>query len=434
MRFASMDHLRLVNKIYGVQVVVPKPLRGFVMNDDGKPVNTLTRALGTENKADARRLKVPVEAEFQARIDAAWAHIQGKAELAAEIVGEWRELGAAISATVTASKQNFLAYRLNAKPAGEPVPWGPVVDLWVEKKGKLEKSADDRRGKMRRLFGWLGHDDMEPVTPDNLQDYLEKSLLPMLRADAKPRRWKPKTVEDHVEMIRAMFRFAKENRKITANPAVELRYSAPDDGDRDEIEDFTPAEREKILRAAIYANDPFVKWGNLISGFSGARCAEIAETQTNDIEVRADGTVIIHIQLQNRPETQRIKTRFSRRDLPLPPGVTRHGFLDYVARIRKLHGGEGPLFPHLKMHKGRLNSDASRRVNAFIDGLGITDSLKRFHSWRHTIATLLTDDGVPEVRARYITGHAPRMVGERYIKHHIPQLVEAIGRLPDPTG
>jgi hypothetical protein len=59
--------------------------------------------------------------------------------------------------------------------------------------------------------------------------------------------------------------------------------------------------------------------------------------------------------------------------------------------------------------------------------LGITDPLKRFYSWRHTIATLLTDDyDVPETRARYITGRAPRTKGERYIKHHIPQLVKAI--------
>jgi hypothetical protein len=111
--------------------------------------------------------------------------------------------------------------------------------------------------------------------------------------------------------------------------------------------------------------------GNLIGGFSGARVAEIAEAQTNDIVVLANGTVVLRIQLKNRPRTQRIKTGFSRRNLPPPPGVTRHGFLDYVAETRRFHRGEGPLFPHLKMRQGRLNADASKRVNEFIDDLGI---------------------------------------------------------------
>jgi hypothetical protein len=40
------------------------------------------------------------------------------------------------------------------------------------------------------------------------------------------------------------------------------------------------------------------------------------------------------------------------------------------------------------MRQGRRNTEASRIANAFIDDLGIKDPLKRFHSWRHTIATL----------------------------------------------
>jgi hypothetical protein len=62
------------------------------------------------------------------------------------------------------------------------------------------------------------------------------------------------------------------------------------------------------------------------------------------------------------------------------------------------------------MRQGRRNTEASRIANAFIDDLGIKDPLKRFHSWRHTIATLLTDDyGVPEVRAKktYRNFHQP---------------------------
>jgi hypothetical protein len=260
-----MHHIRRVgkNKIIQVYVQVREELQPIV----GKKVLIKSTGTSDERRAAAmaslwagRYLHVLEEAEKRLDAREAGMTINIPDLPADEPKGPF--LARAIISGRILGLHNTVHFGKPERPvlASGPVPWEPVVDFWVEKNGKLAKAAGDRKGKMRRLFGFLGHDDMGRVGPDDLQRYFEESLLSMLRDKAKPRPWQPKTVEDHIDMIKAMFRFAHENRKIPTNPAKELRYSAPDDGDRNEIEDFTTDERALILRAAVEAEDPFVKW------------------------------------------------------------------------------------------------------------------------------------------------------------------------------
>jgi integrase len=445
MRVAKMPYVEPHRGSHRVRIVVPPRLVPII----GK--KNLKKGLGTSNFAEAHKRAVPWIAKFQAQLDDAEAKLTGRetfrqmVDETAAVASVWFDEKVAEARLLLSGADTFraaIAARIDAlqledlkipdtPPPVVGVPFEPVVDLWALKKNKLAKARDTRMSKMARLFAFLGHNDMSRVIPKDLSRYEEESLLPKVESGE----WKHKTVRDHLIDIKATFRFAKEQQKIETNPAADLRTYDPDiDDSRDGIKDFDKAEIKAILAAARKSDDPVIKWANLLAGFHGARLAEIVEAQTNDIEI-IDGVPVFHIRLDNRSRTQRIKTGCSTRRFPVHSAVLADGFLDYVEQVRREHGDEGPLFPTLRLDSnGRLNTVANKVIMTWLrKTVGVTDPLRRFHSWRHTVATILTDQGVPEVRARYITGHAPRTKGDKYVHHSISELRKAIERIPDPN-
>jgi integrase len=309
-----------------------------------------------------------------------------------------------------------------------------VVELWANEKQKDTKSKGQLLGKLERLARFLGHCDITRVTARDLQRYKE-SLVEDMRAGQLG----STTCKDHIEMLRAIFRYAWDNHKLPddkPNPMERIRWDGGDDGRTAEVLDFTDAERSLIIRAALATDNPAIRWPNLIAGYSGARLAEIVEASTADI-VKEDGVWMFWVRLDHRPKEQRIKTGFSKRRFAIHSAVIAAGFLDYVATIRAQYRGEGPLFPMLTLYKGRRNTKASKDIMAWLRKLGIADEselqLRRFHSWRHTIATLLTNAKVHPARVRYIAGHAPADKHEGYIHHSAAELRDGIQMLPTVT-
>jgi integrase len=141
----------------------------------------------------------------------------------------------------------------------------------------------------------------------------------------------------------------------------------------------------------------------MMHAYHGFRLGEISEASTLDIE-EEDGIPVIWIRLKSRPKTMRIKTDSSKRRVAIHSACLSAGFLAYVERVKAHHG----------------------------DGLAVQPPLdgERGHSWRHTVATLMEDAGVPDARNRYICGHAPRDKHARYLHHAAAKLREAIECVP----
>ena len=79
-----------------------------------------------------------------------------------------------------------------------------------------------------------------------------------------------------------------------------------------------------------------------------------------------------------------LKNRSSQRDVPLHPELIRCGFLEYVENRRKKPGDR--LFPELdRGSDGKWSSAYSKWMGRYLrETIGITDSRKVFHSFRHT--------------------------------------------------
>lgn len=304
----------------------------------------------------------------------------------------------------------------------EIVEYAPVVDAWADEKGKLPRARADRMAKMAALAAFLGHPDMARVTPDDLQNYKE-ALIAKMKAGT----WQPKTVDDYIEMTKTMFKWAKENRKISTNPATDLSGIGAKTDPRKARKDFDDKDIRLILTAARDA-DPVIRWSNWLAAMSGARLAEIVEANTADIEITPEGA-IFHVRYDYRTENQRLKNEESVRSFPIHSAIMREGFGAYVASLPA-----GPLFPTVKVDRHGLAANrASHIVNPWLREIGITDPRKVFHSHRHTFKTLCRGRMEEEIHDA-ITGHSNGSIGRDYGEYPMPMLREAIERLPDPTA
>jgi integrase len=124
-------------------------------------------------------------------------------------------------------------------------------------------------------------------------------------------------------------------------------------------------------------------WLPLLALFAGARQAEVAGLRVSDVRTDAEtSTPLMHI-VADRKAGRRLKTKTSERVVPVHPQLVELGFLDYVAQRRG--DGEGAwLFPAVAPDRPGALRAWSKWWGRYLRGnVGITDTDKVFHSFRH---------------------------------------------------
>jgi len=173
------------------------------------------------------------------------------------------------------------------------------------------------------------------------------------------------------------------------------------------------------------------KWLPLIALFSGARLEEIA--QLKPIDVKQDGEVWF-FDLQTLDSSRRVKTRTSRRNVPIHPQLIAAGLLKYTDERREK--GDEWLFPDLTPDQfGDRGGNWSKWWGRYArDKIGITDRRKVFHSFRHAFKDACRAAGIPEEVHDALTGHAGGGVGRSYGSGvPLARLADAIKAIHYPT-
>lgn len=268
-----------------------------------------------------------------------------------------------------------------------------VIAAWIAERNEdhhppSAKAIGNKRSKLAAMFAFLRHDDMGKIGEADLKRY-RLHLLPKGLA------------YDHLTDVIAMFGVAHRAGLITSNPAAEIKVPRKVRNSRDV---FDPAEQAAILAAARQSDNPVIKWGTLLSAFSGAAGKELFEAETSDV-YEVDGLPVFHVRAA--------KTDFRPRVVPVHSAI-RDEFLAYVASLPA-----GPLFP-------ATADNASHTLAKFIRGLGDKVAAgKTAYCWRHTVCTALERvPGVSADLARHIVGHAPRDVHARNYLH--PSLADCV--------
>ena len=235
------------------------------------------------------------------------------------------------------------------------------------------------------------------------------------------------TINNHLNKATALFGWAVDQGYLEVNPFDGLRISM---GVRvkDQVMPFDRDDLGKIFNAPLYRNNEYNRphqfWLPLIGLYSGARLEEICQLHAGDIK-EVDCVWVFDI---CEDEERKLKTRSSERVIPIHPFLIEVGFLKYVDRMQKQNRTK--LFPELNRHNGKISHGASQWFGKFKRGLGFPERKKVFHSFRHSVISMLRKKRVPDHEVKMLLGHTTGSIThDRYGGDEPVALLEVVKEL-----
>ena len=277
-----------------------------------------------------------------------------------------------------------------------------IFDRWKKADG-LKLTTDSIRARERalELFEQFTHNTpIAKVTRMQGNDF--KAWL-QTRGEAS------KTVHDRLTYVKSLLNYAYRDLEliprhpwdgITINHETETRRKP-----------WTAVQISTFFAQPLYTSYALPRlqkgagadagyWIPLLGLFSGARSSELCQLHTADI-VKVEGVWAIDI--NEDAEGKTVKTKASRRQVPIHSELIRLGFLDYVEATRK--GGHERLWPALALREGRPSHTFSKWFGEKPRIANPDIAIPDFHSLRHTVRTAMTAAKVTEQHQDKITGH-----------------------------
>lgn len=392
----------------------------------------LTQTLGTADLPEAIKRSYKVLARFQRILEEAenesWRYTYHPARYGHSSDGA---VGSGMRIVKWDPDQVFAADLVKKQAEGssvelEPLHFRNLIERWAKVRDVVEKTKYEWTAKIGKLTRFVGHDDMRRMTGKNIVDWRDH----LLDEGASH-----KTVDNLLTVAKTLFNFAIADKLLSENPAKGVNVTVREEPEKVRLA-FTRQQAKLILVAARKSDDPVIRWCNWIGSLTGLRIEEIAGAMKADVQ-EVHGRICLVISKRNRVEGASLKTVAARRVVPLHPAILAEGFLEYVAGL----GDGSPLFPNLPLGSfSKRGAAASKRVNRWLDSIGIDNSQLVFHSWRHTWKDWAEDDaGLRGTAIRYLMGHAAKDVHQEYggVRGQISadklrKLAEDIARISNP--
>jgi integrase len=396
---------------------------------------------------------------------------------------DFQFLGATLRALEAIKKRNTGEFILTPPPVADPAEKnGPTLSETFQawKDGSLlpgmkvprQSTADEADFCVRRFREMHGNPRIGAITreqartfcdalrrlPTRLPDYIERLPLPdiLRRPDIKnyPAR-SSGTFGKHVTLMMAILNKGARAYDLKyrgsgwSNPFEGLKpESNNDERGRDPLAD---EELTIIFSSSIYTarerphggQGEAAFWLPVLGVMTGARLSELAQLRLIDVRTdRVSSVVYLDI---NDESGKKLKTKTSRRQVPIHPVLIDVGFMRYVAARRyEAQNDAALLFPGLEPRGKKAHRWAAawskwfnrwRRDRLKIDG---HETRKDFHSLRHTFVDMTRAAQIEEEVHDALTGHSfkggSKGVGRRY-GAGVPLAVraEAIRKLMPPA-
>lgn len=316
-------------------------------------------------------------------------------------------------------------------PEGTKVSLLGMFEAYATEQRLKPATAAEWRAMVKVLRDFIGHDDAEALTVDELDRWRDKLLTEPGR---KGKLRAPGTVKDkYLSSVRATLAWGVEKRLITRNVASLVKVRVPRVAKVRE-RDFSADEATRILSASLQSSWSDVghheararRWVPWICAYTGARVNEIGQLRGTDVS-QIEGVWALRI----TPEAGTVKNNTARL-VPLHADLIGQGFHKVA-----LSCGDHPIFYSVDRIRSpgpsnRYFKKVGERLRDWIRGeVGITDlNVQPNHAWRHTFKTRALDAGIPERVADAIQGHAPRSVGQTYGSVSLAAKAKAIASLP----
>ncbi|MBE9397101.1 tyrosine-type recombinase/integrase [Pontibacterium sp. N1Y112] len=283
--------------------------------------------------------------------------------------------------------------------------------------GVSEKTVADKRSVVELLVRIIGDKPVDQISRKAAQRFRETALkLPPRMNQLSPKPLEKlieeaettisiTTFNNYVKNLTTVFSYAVQEGHIDHNPfdglRVKQRVKASEQRSR-----FTEEDLKRLFSSEVYArrdgDKPYQYWLPLMGLYTGARLNELCQLYLDDI-IHVDDIDCIHIQA-SRPD-QKLKNPTSERLIPIHSKLKALGFMEYVEQQRQL--GHERLFDLVRHSRHGYAATPSKWFARYRDKLGFKggDEKKDFHSFRHTVADHLKQQGVAESLIGGILGH-----------------------------
>ncbi|SDA28626.1 hypothetical protein SAMN02799622_04347 [Methylobacterium sp. UNC378MF] len=344
--------------------------------------------------------------------------------------------------------------------APPPVTFAELADQFLEAvtdeaeaNGTSQKSLDRQRAYvalMRQLIGEdtlvkdLDYDACQEVrrllarVPTNFTKIYRGAPLreAIERADADGReRLASITQGQYLAALREVLDLALKKRLIPVNPAEGLKPLRRDDlSPAERRQPFTPEQLAVFFQSDFYreaaASGPapyrydtkrgWRFWLPLLCLFTGLRPREVLQMHVDDVQRTKEGTFYLDVVASDdeddAPLRKTLKTKSSRRRVPLHPALIRIGFLSFVADRAGLDRGP-QIFPLTTNKYGDPASYPLKRFNEkFLrEEMPNLGQRQPFYSFRHSFRDGLRAIGAsPDVLQALGWSQGSRVVSDHY--------------------
>lgn len=300
-----------------------------------------------------------------------------------------------------------------------------VYDRWVKSK-PLTADSIACCGRALKLF--------ETQTQDTPLHDLTRAQGDAFRAWLQTLPTTSKTARDRLNWVKSMLKYAaQELEVIPKSPWVGLDIKSRTTSKR---QPWSDEHLKALLGHEIWqqgklptdtkAGGMAAYWIPLLALYTGARCSELCQLRTTDVSITAPTPTI---RITDEGEGQHVKSNAGHRIVPIHSELIRLGFIDYVTACK----GQS-LWPELPQREGKPGGFFSQYFGTLRKSLGIPAHTV-FHSFRHSVRTLLTESRTPETTIDRILGHeSGGSVGARVYTHvAIESLTAAVETLRYPA-
>lgn len=242
-----------------------------------------------------------------------------------------------------------------------------------------------------------------PANLNKIPEFKNKSIDEIIKSSDRAK-LSPTTVNKHLSLVTSLFKFAEDNVYITRNYAKNLNITVKE-GDEKIREAFNDKDLEMIFSTMIYSPESkdniesHKYWLPLLALYTSARLGELCQLHVKDI-VNIDGIDCISI---NSEDNKSVKTKSSRRIVPIHTKLIEFGFLEFVQNQKE--NGYQRLFPKLQYTNESYSRTMTKWFRRYRFSVGITSEHKVFHSFRHTASDYLKQKLVPTQIIAAIDGH-----------------------------
>ena len=260
-----------------------------------------------------------------------------------------------------------------------------------------------------RLVPFLGHLELSKIDPADIDAYSAHTMKTMT----------PKTVRNHLALLRVVFKVAMRWRLVYVNPVDEVE---PPRVETPEMNVLSETEIARLLTAyqelEADADDETREWWQLagrivqVALATGMRRGELLGLRWRDVELLEARLTIRESLVRGKVTTP--KSRTSRRTIELGPRAV--DVLGDVFEASRYRSDESLVFAHPQLGTPLDPSKLSREfMRPALQRAGITKPFRPWHDLRHTALTHEAAAGNPQAYVQLKAGHSQGSITERYI-------------------